>query len=580
MLFAGVVMAQCVNTAAPTPRPRVTMITTALLVPTSKSTSTRIPFTDTPAADATSSANCPTRRSSGGSSWTAITFVNSTGRAVKVYWVDYRGFEQFWFEMQPGQSVEQKTYVSNVWCVRDKASNATLFSVVATQDHLLASIAAPSSTLSVLATASPRSVEANTITPAAALVPRPTPRVLLWEESTPIPKPSAAPFDTRRGQELIFHTGRVYVFGGRSAGAGLLTEVYYSAINPDGTLAGWIETTSLPGKYYDHVVVGSGNYVYLLTGAAGSDEVYYAPFNADGSIGLWKSTASLSPSRQTFAAISHGGFIYATGGNSGGVQDFVQYASVNSDGSLTPWEYTTPLPSGIQEHTMAAYDGYLYVLGGRKATGGWLTTVYFSAINPDGTLAGWKTTSSLPLELSGFSAFEANGYIYLLGGPSTYYASILENHALGLWQTSTPLPSIAHGLRAGAYNGFVYAIGGYYRYEYQNTVYYSWIGPFPSVADLVVEHPDCTSGWTRLAAGDQAKVSAANTTPNRVRTGPSTAESSITLLYPGSVVKLLEGPICADGVVFWKVKSQLIPGGVGWTAEGDGEDYFLEPYVP
>ena len=52
------------------------------------------------------------------------------------------------------------------------------------------------------------------------------------------------------------------------------------------------------------------------------------------------------------------------------------------------------------------------------------------------------------------------------------------------------------------------------------------------------------------------------------------------MLYPGSVVKLIEGPVCADGVVFWKVKNQLIPGGVGWTAEGDEVDYFLEPSEP
>lgn len=52
----------------------------------------------------------------------------------------------------------------------------------------------------------------------------------------------------------------------------------------------------------------------------------------------------------------------------------------------------------------------------------------------------------------------------------------------------------------------------------------------------------------------------------------------IALLYPGSVVKVLEGPVCADGVVFWKVESDLIPGGVGWTAEGDSTEYYLVPY--
>ncbi len=40
------------------------------------------------------------------------------------------------------------------------------------------------------------------------------------------------------------------------------------------------------------------------------------------------------------------------------------------------------------------------------------------------------------------------------------------------------------------------------------------------------------------------------------------------------------GPVCADGLVFWKVENPDIPGGVGWTAEGDGVEYYLEPHQP
>lgn len=94
----------------------------------------------------------------------------------------------------------------------------------------------------------------------------------------------------------------------------------------------------------------------------------------------------------------------------------------------------------------------------------------------------------------------------------------------------------------------------------------------------VIQLPDCTSGWTRLTAGSQAKVSEESTTPNRVRSEPSKVGDVIALLYPGSVVKVLEGQVCADGVVFWKVESDLIPGGVGWTAEGDSTEYYLVPY--
>lgn len=45
-------------------------------------------------------------------------------------------------------------------------------------------------------------------------------------------------------------------------------------------------------------------------------------------------------------------------------------------------------------------------------------------------------------------------------------------------------------------------------------------------------------------------------------------------------IEILEGPICADGLVFWKIESESIPGGIGWTAEGDGKEYYLEPYQP
>ena len=65
-----------------------------------------------------------------------------------------------------------------------------------------------------------------------------------------------------------------------------------------------------------------------------------------------------------------------------------------------------------------------------------------------------------------------------------------------------------------------------------------------------------------------------------VRSGPSKADETIAQIYPGTIVKVIEGPVCADGLVFWKVESKGIPGGVGWTAEGDGKEYYLIPYKP
>jgi hypothetical protein len=489
-----------------------------------------------------------------------------------VNWIDYQGKEQFWFELQPGQSQRQETFATHPWCVRDKTSNSALLAIVAARIEQLATIALPASTVSIVLTPSPIPIDVSNPTP------DPTLGIIQWAETNGMPIPSAAPFDSLRGQQLIFHNGYVYAFGGRNASNQRLMNVYFSAIRLDGTLVGWVQTTSLPGAYSDHVVVKVGNYIYLLAGAVNVDVVYYAPFNPDGSIGAWQKTASLSPSRQAFAAAGHGNFIYATGGNSGGTQSFVQYASVKPDGSLNSWAYTTSLPVAIQEHTMIAYNGYLYIIGGRKADDQWVNTVYFSAIQPDGTLADWETTTSLPRKVSGIATFESNGYIYALGNNVNnvaFYTRILEDHTLDNWRGAGSLPSMSHGLRVGANNGFAYVIGGSDSTTYQDTAYYGWLGSQKSAETPVVNHPDCTSGWTRLKAGQEAKVSDNNALTNSVRLGPSTKEPRVALLYPGSIVRLIEGPICADGAVFWKVGSY--PRGTGWTAEGEGREYFLEP---
>jgi hypothetical protein len=220
---------------------------------------------------------------------------------------------------------------------------------------------------------------------------------------------------------------------------------------------------------------------------------------------------------------------------------------------------------------MVAYDGYLYVVGGKEPNYEWGSTVYFSAIHPDGSLANWNTTTSLPGKLHGSAAFASDGYVYLLSGGSSYYSRVLENHSLDEWQLATSLPDRRNGLRVGANNGYAYAVGGSDSTGHQSTVFHAWLG-------LVTEHPDCTSGWTRLSVASYARVAEADPSPNRVREAPHTSAKMISQIYPGGIVRVLEGPVCANGFVFWKVESQSIPGGgIGWTAEGDGQKYYLEP---
>jgi len=90
----------------------------------------------------------------------------------------------------------------------------------------------------------------------------------------------------------------------------------------------------------------------------------------------------------------------------------------------------------------------------------------------------------------------------------------------------------------------------------------------------------CKTRWTRLKPGMYASVTEENSIPNRVRLGPSLADEVIAQIYSGTPLKVIEGPFCTDGLVFWRVEHKSIPGGTGWTAEGDGKEYWLEPYTP
>jgi hypothetical protein len=96
----------------------------------------------------------------------------------------------------------------------------------------------------------------------------------------------------------------------------------------------------------------------------------------------------------------------------------------------------------------------------------------------------------------------------------------------------------------------------------------------------LAQYPDCTSGWTRLQGVSRARVTNDSTTPNRVRSRPSRDAEVVGQLDPGTTVRLIEGPVCADGLVLWRVQHASIPGGTGWTAEGNGQEYWLEPNEP
>ena len=88
---------------------------------------------------------------------------------------------------------------------------------------------------------------------------------------------------------------------------------------------------------------------------------------------------------------------------------------------------------------------------------------------------------------------------------------------------------------------------------------------------------NCNADYvSRLKVGDKAFVS--NTPPlsNRLREGPNVNRKIIGYIDPGEQVEILKGPSCSNGWVWWRVKS-IKDGEVGWTSEGDEDNYWLVP---
>ena len=50
-----------------------------------------------------------------------IQFANSSGRPLKIYWLDFQGRRQFYHELKSGQDYRQPTYVNHPWIAVDSA---------------------------------------------------------------------------------------------------------------------------------------------------------------------------------------------------------------------------------------------------------------------------------------------------------------------------------------------------------------------------------------------------------------------------------------------------------------------------
>lgn len=98
--------------------------------------------------------------------------------------------------------------------------------------------------------------------------------------------------------------------------------------------------------------------------------------------------------------------------------------------------------------------------------------------------------------------------------------------------------------------------------------------PTPTIEGLWQACP--STYLSRLHVGDRAYVSYDPPYANIVRNKPNRSAKEVGRINPGEEVEILDGPQCADNMVWWLIRS-MKSGTTGWTSEGDLDKYWLVP---
>jgi hypothetical protein len=275
----------------------------------------------------------------------------------------------------------------------------------------------------------------------------------------------------RRGHTSVAYNGYLYVIGGFDTSGNRISTVEYATINANGSLTWNGSTGSFSTARANHASVAYNGYLYVLGGFTNSNTrisaVEYATINSNGTLTWNGGTASFSTPRESPAAVVNNGRLYILGGSSTGSDylNTVEYATINSGGTLT-W-VTSPavgnFTTGRQGLTSVISGNYLYAIGG-FGTAGYLNSVEYATINPNGTLTWNGTTSAMITNRGYHTSVIYNGYIYSMGGccslNTAEYAVINSNGTLGAWTATTSFATGRYAHSSVVYNGYVYVIGG------------------------------------------------------------------------------------------------------------------------
>ncbi len=313
-----------------------------------------------------------------------------------------------------------------------------------------------------------------------------------WTAATSLPEPAIP-----RSVVGIYNNQRyLYIIGGKSTATTPVTTVRRSAVNNDGSLAGWQSTTPLPVALYSHAVIasGDGRFLYVLGGWNGNTRVktvYRAEVGANGMLGGWATLTALPEEIAQHATVLVNNRIYMIGGqNNASTHNKVSVTTIRPDGTLSGWVSVTALPQPVERLSAVVINDTIYATGGSNGsqTGGAFSSVYYSKINSNGTLAGWQTTN-LPSPLYYHQALVHDGRLVILGGTTeeingsrqVWSSTVNSGGWLNGWQAEPDLPKSLYRMAAVSLqlNGSdtIFVVGGLEGTTYQTGAYRSAVAP-------------------------------------------------------------------------------------------------------
>jgi hypothetical protein len=212
------------------------------------------------------------------------------------------------------------------------------------------------------------------------------------------------------------------------------------------------------GATTDTLVVAGG--VTNETSFTTTAKVYTASWDAtNGIVGGWSNQTSLPSARFAGMCATSGENIYIIGGqNAAGnaaIAD-VLWATVQN-GQITTWNVGPPLPVATWAGQAFVCNGWLVVFGGLTTANTVTASMYYAAINSDGSLGTWQSGPNMPTPITAFNTasdptigvYQVCGFTDFFSTTSSAMQSITFDATTGpaqLWsQQVNPLGSSAAG---------------------------------------------------------------------------------------------------------------------------------------